>query len=337
MNSTPFLSIILPIYNVEKYLVRCIDKLLAEKYKDYEIILVNDGSTDNSEKICTEYASKYLNITTINKINGGLSSARNAGFDVAKGKYIFWLDSDDYIVEGALGIIATELKKYSPDILKFNYIMQPTNKEVFSIVTPGLYDKNEICTNLVQNALDQTAKFIMSAWSHIYKADFLRLNNLKFVSEREIGSEDYLFNFQALLKANSLYVIKDVLYNYDYREGSLTNRYRPNLIEQYRNLYLLMKESSNGNVNKLQCNIEDFYIRNAYYILILNETRVSPVHRKRDGFINIKNLVNQKELIDALGNISIKGKSKKYKLIYTLMKYKITIGLILLLKITGKK
>ena len=92
----PYFSLILPIYNVAHYLRRCIDSVLNEKFGDYEIILVDDGSTDESLNICNQYAGQYKKIKVVHKINGGLSSARNAGLSEATGKYIFWIVSDDW-------------------------------------------------------------------------------------------------------------------------------------------------------------------------------------------------------------------------------------------------
>ena len=99
------LSIILPVYNVEKYIERCVESILTQNREDIEIIIVDDGATDGSPQICDKYAEKISNIKVIHKQNGGLSSARNAGMDVANGKYIYFLDSDDWITEDAIRII----------------------------------------------------------------------------------------------------------------------------------------------------------------------------------------------------------------------------------------
>lgn len=93
----PLISVIVPIYNVEKYLARCVDSIVNQTYKDFELILVDDGSPDNSGKICDEYAKKDSRIKVVHKKNGGLSDARNAGMAVATGEYISFIDSDDYV------------------------------------------------------------------------------------------------------------------------------------------------------------------------------------------------------------------------------------------------
>ena len=240
MVASPFLSIILPIYNVEKYLDRCMKSILKQSFKDYEIILVDDGSTDSSPILCDKYGKQLNKVKVLHKSNGGLSSARNAGLELAKGKYIFWLDSDDYISEEALSSIVKTLNKSEVDILKFNYRRQPNDIIRKSLLKPGLYNEEEIKKNVIPLALEHVGEFTMSAWSHIYRRKFIEEEKLRFISEREVGSEDYLFNLQAFLSAKTLCAIEDDLYNYDLRLGSLSNKYRENLIEKYKKLYELI-------------------------------------------------------------------------------------------------
>ncbi|MBR8702625.1 glycosyltransferase family 2 protein [Porphyromonas levii] len=117
-NHSPFLSIIVPVYNVEKYLNECVDSILGQDFTDFELILVDDGSPDNCPAICDEYAEKDNRVIVIHKENGGLSSARNAGIDICKGEYIWFIDSDDYIYPGSFAAIADTLLKHSVDCLK---------------------------------------------------------------------------------------------------------------------------------------------------------------------------------------------------------------------------
>ena len=117
------LSIIVPVYNVADYLAKCLDSLLAQDLpqNEYEIIVVNDGSTDNSGEIAQQYADKYANITLINQGNQGLSGARNTGIKCAKGDYIQFVDSDDYLEENVLGGLLKQVEKDNLDVLRFKY------------------------------------------------------------------------------------------------------------------------------------------------------------------------------------------------------------------------
>lgn len=110
------ISIIVPVYKVEPYLRKCLDSILAQTFTNFEVILVDDGSPDNSGKICDEYAIKDSRVRVIHKENGGLSSARNAGIDIAQGKYLGFVDSDDYIAEDMYEVLYENLKFYDADI-----------------------------------------------------------------------------------------------------------------------------------------------------------------------------------------------------------------------------
>ena len=106
-------SVIVPIYNVQSYLPKCIDSILCQSFRDFELILVDDGSVDSSPLLCDEYGAKDARIKVVHKGNGGLSSARNAGLEVAKGKYVLFVDSDDLVLPSALDFIETCIKKYN--------------------------------------------------------------------------------------------------------------------------------------------------------------------------------------------------------------------------------
>jgi len=335
MSDSPLFSIILPIYNVEKYIDRCMNTILNQEFSDYEIILVDDGSTDSCPELCDRYGEFSKKIKVLHKKNGGLSSARNAGLNIAAGKYIFWLDSDDYLPMGTLKQLGEILYKNDVDILKFNYIRQPDNIVINSILKPGSYDRKQIEEIVIPLALKNTSEFIMSAWSHIYKREFIKKNNLNFVSERQIGSEDYLFNLHAFLAANSLLAIKGALYDYDYREGSLSQKYRENLIEKYRQLYISMQKlvTQYHVFDRYFKMLQYFYVWNCYYVLIFNEMRITCNHNKKDRNVNIRKLLCQKELTIALKSISIQDSSLKRKLIYTLMRTRCLHGILCISKV----
>lgn len=238
----PFFSVILPIYNVAPYLERCIQSVLEQDMKDYEIILVNDGSTDNSPEICDRYAQEYAFIKVVHKENGGLSSARNAGFAHASGQYIWWIDSDDWIESGALRHIYNACDS-QPDLVKFNFYRFSDKKGRFvTNLEPGNYDAAMMKSVVQEKAFCEAGKFSLSAWSHVYRREFLLAHNLSFVSERVIGSEDYLFNLCAFLKAESLIMIPQLLYVYALRSQSLSQSYQKNLPERYNVMYGYLRD-----------------------------------------------------------------------------------------------
>jgi glycosyltransferase involved in cell wall biosynthesis len=321
MSANPFFSIILPIYNVEAYLDRCIKSIVGQEFKDYEIILVDDGSTDSCPQLCDEYQG-VEKFKVVHKVNGGLSSARNAGLEVAEGKYVFFLDSDDYITDTSLQTLYDNLKDNPVDVIKFNYAMQPEGREVHSILKPGLYKGDAIRNEILPMALNSTNSFTLNAWSHIYSMDFLQRTGMLFTSEREVGSEDYMFNFEMLLRIDSLLHIDNVLYNYDYREGSLTKRYRNKLIVQYQKLYQLMSALADKyQVNdKIRNALHRFYLWNCFYVVMGNENVITDTHSEADRVKNLKVVLNQPEYKDVLKKVSLGQESGTRKVYLSVLK-----------------
>lgn len=177
-------SIIIPIYNVEKYLRQCIDSVLAENFLDCEIILVNDGSPDGCGKICDEYANKYSHIKVIHKHNGGLSDARNAGIKEAKGDYLIFLDSDDYWINinknqknyiGGGGILS-DLQLLTND--KIDLILHPSSDNIRRIPKEISFTNNDFINNF--EALVKSNYYVSNAWTKIIRREIIIKNNLFF-------------------------------------------------------------------------------------------------------------------------------------------------------------
>ena len=179
-------SIIIPIYNVEKYLRQCIDSVLAENFLDCEIILVNDGSPDGCGEICDEYANKYSHIKVIHKHNGGLSDARNAGIKEAKGDYLIFLDSDDYWINinknqknyigGGGGGILSDLQLLTND--KIDLILHPSSDNIRKIPKEISFTNNDFINNF--EALVKSNYYVSNAWTKIVRREIIIKNNLFF-------------------------------------------------------------------------------------------------------------------------------------------------------------
>ena len=176
-------SIIIPIYNVEKYLRQCIDSVLAENFLDCEIILVNDGSPDGCGEICDEYANKYSHIKVIHKHNGGLSDARNAGIKEAKGDYLIFLDSDDYWININKnqknyigGGILSDLQLLTND--KIDLILHPSSDNIRRIPKEISFTNNDFINNF--EALVKSNYYVSNAWTKIVKREIIIKNNLFF-------------------------------------------------------------------------------------------------------------------------------------------------------------
>ena len=239
----PLFSLILPCYQVEKYVERCVRSILSQSVSDYEIILVDDGSRDGTPQICDALAAEHACIRVVHKENGGLASARNKGLSEARGRYVWFIDSDDWIEPDALAALAQACMDGQPDMVKFNYNRVTDQKqEIPGVVPDGEYDSELQREELLRKAFCAAGKYGLSAWSHVYRREFLRTNQLAFVSERVICSEDYLFNLAAMLQAQRITVLNKPLYCYELRAGSLTQSYKPDLASRYTELYRQLKE-----------------------------------------------------------------------------------------------
>lgn len=328
----PYYSIILPVYNVKDYLKRCMDSIYKNYFKNYEIILVDDGSTDGSEKLCDDYASLDSRVRVVHKANGGLSSARNAGIAVSEGEYVFFVDSDDWIKEDALRILYMASNGTDIDIIKFSYYCMPSEKKCETTLYQGDYSESDVLKSVLRRSLRETGGVILSAWSHIYRRDFLVSNDLRFISEREIGSEDYLFNFQAYMCCRNIRVIKECLYFYDLREGSLTRRYRKNLPQQYNKLHTYFIEAavSHGIYDLVKNDIAWSYIDKFMFVVLRNELIAEKENIKTD--YTIKALFSQKELHES-AKICLGSASRiKSKIILFMLKNQIKYPIVKMVK-----
>ena len=224
----PLFSIILPIYNVEKYLRRCIDSLLAQQFNDYELILVDDGATDGCPAICDEYAAAHECVSVVHKKNGGLSSARNAGLDRAHGEYILFIDSDDFVNNtSALSDLAKRIEERHEDIILFGCINreEKTGREYES---RGNYDmalinRGDKVATLAY--LAESGNFPGSAWIMTVKRSLIEKLGIRFPDG--LTAEDYYWNSNLLCAAESVGAVNNQLYTYiKNRADSITSRPR---------------------------------------------------------------------------------------------------------------
>lgn len=210
----PKYSIIIPVYNTEKYLKKCLDSVLNQTYKDYEIIIVNDGSTDNSKDIIEEYQKKYDFIKTINQDNQGLSMARNNGIKKAKGKYFLLLDSDDYLENKLLEKLDTETKENpSIDLIRFQ-INNVKNKTI-------PYNEEEFHNLSGKEAFMKIVNYhyVENAWSYLYNKEYFIKNKFEFM--KGIYHEDFALIPLVIEKAKSVSSINYLGYNYVERQNSI--------------------------------------------------------------------------------------------------------------------
>lgn len=214
-NKSVKLSVVVPVYNVEDYLAECIDSLCKQWNPDYEIILVDDGATDNSGKICDDYAKKYDYISVIHQENRGLGGARNSGTLVAKGEYIAWIDSDDFVDGKWAANILKVIHEVAPDVIvyDFTFFSETQIKRATYGRHAGMIDKCEFVEDVIRDVRIQAY-----AWQKIIKRD-LCIEEL--YCEDRLPLEDYEIMYRLLKNCNSVYYIDQNLYWYRQRENSL--------------------------------------------------------------------------------------------------------------------
>lgn len=216
----PLVSIIVPMYNVEKYVRKCLESIHTQTFKDFEVIMVNDGSPDNSAKIALEYAEKDNRFILVNQENKGLGGARNTGIDIAKGKYICFIDSDDFCSNDYIEKLYNAVSENNADIaccvFSFYYEKNGKTKIMKSRnVDAGIYDNITATANLIKDR-----KFRAYVWNKMFKTELFKKNNIKFPS---MLFEDTPTTPQLMHFCNKLIAINDCCYYYVVRDNSIVS------------------------------------------------------------------------------------------------------------------
>jgi glycosyltransferase involved in cell wall biosynthesis len=257
INLNELISIIVPVYNVEKYLARCIDSILGQTYDNLQIILVNDGSPDNSPVICEEYAKRDSRIEVINKQNGGLSDARNTGIELAQGEYIAFIDSDDYVHQRYIENMYDCIKRDNSDMCVCRYNKVEEGNENLDIILNEPESSNTYLQGLhsaeaIMKTMDtKDSEFHVVAWNKLYCIELF--NYIKY----PVGClhEDEFIIHRLFASCNSISIIPDVLYFYLQRFDSITGN-----MFSVRRLDAL--DAFNDRIH--------FYLENKFYHLLKN-------------------------------------------------------------------
>lgn len=233
-------SIVIPIYNVEKYLRKCVDSVCKQTYKNLQIILVDDGSPDSCPVICDELAVADSRIEVIHKKNGGLSDARNAGLKCAKGEYIYFLDSDDYIESSLVEKCVYEIEKDDLDYVAFSFCKEKADGQK---VAECIFREKEYELKTIEEREDfliqkQTNYGVIgwNAWNRFFRLDLLRQNDLYFPDNKIVFAEDLAFSLRINCYHKRFKSIEDVLYHYIERDDSIMAKSSGTQIIKFINL-----------------------------------------------------------------------------------------------------
>ena len=240
-------TVVVPIYNVEKYLERCLSSIVDQTYSNLEILLIDDGSPDLCPQICEEWAKKDNRIKVIHKENGGLGMARNTGIEHATGKYIFFFDSDDYLDLNTIQKAVALAEQENAEIVVFGMSVVNYRGEIIRKYIPEAetltYRGDDVQKVFLPDLIDNRNKEVtvknlcFSAWACIYSMDLIRRVNWKFVSERQFISEDSYSLIWLYQYINCVAILKESLYFYCENNTSLTRIYREDRFDRIKQFY----------------------------------------------------------------------------------------------------
>lgn len=290
-NENILVSVIMPVYNSQQYLHDAINSVLAQTYKNLELILVDDGSKDESSKMCDDFAKLDARVRAFHKKNGGVCSARNLGLQEAKGEYVTFIDNDDLYDKRLLEVLIDQINSNKSDIIKCgrkNTSIDCDGKTVESRVSAWsktqVFDKNQLLEKYYE--LKRTG-LLSSVWNGLYRKKFLEENAICFNERFRHGNEDVYFNIACFLKCKQITIVKEVLYEHFYRNAHSTSlKYHPDQITDRLETIKLEEKF-----------IEPLKNSRAYELLVMGNIKVcfkllsisDDKAQRNDGIKNIEN------------------------------------------------
>ena len=339
MMRQPQVSIIVPAYNVENYIERCLNSLVNQTFKDIEIITINDGSTDKSLELLNKYAKEDIRISVIDLGDEGVSYCRNLGIEKANGKYIMFVDSDDWIDSNMIEAMYKKAEENKLDLVMCSYIREfkdHSKEKIFNLPEEIIYKedkvKNELLRKLVGPVKEELSNPEMldalgTVWGKLYRADILKENKIKFVDLKEIGSaEDTLFNIFTFNYLSKVMFLNKPMYHY-WRDNpkSVTSQYNPKLKEQrkvfFKYISDFIKENNFGQVFKEALNNR---ICTSVLGLGLIECSKNNKISRINKIKNIKKIINEEYIRNAYKNLELKYFSIHWRIFYFFIKNKMS-------------
>lgn len=324
------ISVIVPVYNSEKYLKRCIDSILNQTYKAIELILVDDGSPDNCGKICDEYAKKDKRVRVIHKTNAGVSAARNSGLEIASGNYATFVDSDDYIEPEMYSNMMEKVHQYNCDVVMCDCIKDFTDhSEIYTHdIRAGFYDKEQLVNEYYPHLLMmENVEYPATISNCLILFNRNKLGNLRYV----VGvrySEDLFFGAQLVYNTDSFYYMKEqAYYHYYMNPTSATHKFTVDKWNDYKTLHF--------EINKYfsECESFDFSHQIDLCLLFFVYNSVSNIFsadnlEREKKFEIVKNILGDNEVRRMFSNIKVLKLpiSKKLKIVTIIYKYRIGLS-----------
>ena len=308
------ISIIIPVYNGEKNISACIESLISQKYDDIEILVINDGSTDGTERVVNACVNKDKRIKLFNKNNSGVSDTRNYGISKASGQYIMFVDADDYLNPNAIESLVNNIKNTKSDMAIFGFKVcgdnnRPNDTEILDDIGIGTHNTEQI----INKVLCTKSAIYGYVWRAIYSSQLIKDNNIYFPKGIKI-SEDYLFFVCAIAHAEKIFIDSEEYYNYVINDGSMSIKYIPSLLNDmcYVNKYLLdnivsKNEKLRHGYNCCQSNTYLRYVQN-----IFRNEKLKFIDKYREAKSNREKFAEDLKKIKFLKDFNLKDSIQIY-------------------------
>lgn len=290
------ISIIIPVYNVENYLKKCLESIINQTYTNLEIILVDDGSTDNSGKICDEFLKKDKRVKVFHIENKGVSAARNYGFKKSSGEYIIFIDSDDVLDFNMIKILFKNIINYSAEISACGYAIFEINGNVYlKYGTKKIYNFNK--KEALKSFFSETS-FGVGVWNKLFKKGVI--SNLKFYEKLKVN-EDRLFLFEAIMNSNKIIYDDQCLYKYIKRENSATtSKFSEKQFDVLKVNNLIQEKISNSLEDKEIINLcainELIYLTRMYRLLSMSNAMKKYPQKKEEILKKMKYIIKNNDI-----------------------------------------
>lgn len=318
------ISVIVPVYKVENYLRQCLDSLAAQTLDDIEIIIVDDGSPDGCPAICDEYAAKDARMKVVHKENGGLLSARKAGFAASKGDYIGFVDGDDWVEPETFMNMHNAIIKYSPDMVLSDFLcdygdcIEPSDQ----CFEEGFYDRARLESEIFPKMLFDGRFYRFgvnpNCWSKLVKRELIE-KNLSPVDERIRMGEDAAFIYPCMLDSQSITCVKTPTYHYRITEQSMSNAYDERLKDIILLPYKRLKDKNAESDFDISSQL-DYYLLYMVNFLLRNEAKKANAHSKKERRAVIENICADGDIRSAAAHVDMGKLPMHTKLLVTALR-----------------
>ena len=340
-------SVIIPVYNVEEFLPKCLESVIGQTYKELEIICIDDETPDNSVEIIEKYAEKDDRIRLLRQKNTGLSGARNTGIRAASGDYIMFVDSDDWIDTETCACAVENIEKYNADVCFWTYVREYAgSSRVKRIFDTDRFFNKEDTEKYVHRRIaglsgeelkdPENADSIVTAWGKLYRTDIIKENDILFVDTKIIGTEDALFNLRYFGFASSSVFINRPFNHYrKTNAGSLTVKYKPQLFTCWNTLFDMMNDyiRDNGYGSDFSDALDN---RIALSIIGLGMNEMGNRAGRAQRMKNVGEIIHSERYVRAYKKLPLKYLPFHWKIFFMLCRLGITAGVYCLLAIMKK-